>query len=69
MYYFLSQPKIYSSLTPQLKEVIIKVAGWSQTIATNEWDLYKDTGFYSGQTSHLNMKILTFAENESLYIF
>ena len=30
---------------------------------------YNDTGFYSGQTSFLNMKVLTFAKDENTHFF
>ena len=30
---------------------------------------YRDTGFYTGQTSYLNIKILTFAKGEDMQFF
>ena len=30
---------------------------------------YGDTGFYSGQTSNLNMKVLIFAKDENMQFF
>ena len=30
---------------------------------------YGDTGFYSGQSSYLDMKVLTFAKNENMRFF
>ena len=34
-------------------------------LPSRNW-IYVDTGFYSGQTSHLNMKVLTFAKDENM---
>ena len=75
---FLSKPKrTYSSLTPQLEIATIKVSMVKALrLRGNLWRLYRathspsqnktygGTGFYTGQTSYLNMKVLTFAQDE-----
>ena len=40
----------------------------SQTFAITKWD-YGDTGFYSAQTSYLNIKVLAFATNKNMRFF
>ena len=66
-------------MTPQLETVMIEVSTVQvlRSIAyprllhkvvhlpSMNWT-YGDTGFYSGKTSYLNMKILTFAKDEKL---
>ena len=61
---FLSKPKkTYSSLTPQLDTFIIEVCS-----ANICHQLLRPTvtGFCSGQTSYLNMKVLTFTKDEKI---
>ena len=67
----------YWSLTPQLETVIIEVSTvqvlrWKTNplwlhraihLPSRYWT-YGDTGFYGGQTSHPNIKALTFPKNE-----
>ena len=75
---FLSQPeRTYWSLTPQLETVIIEISTVQVLrsranprrlygaihLPSRNWT-YSDTGFYSGQTSCLNMKVFTFAKDE-----
>ena len=37
-------------------------------LPSRNWS-YGDTGFYSGQTSYLSMKVLTFATDENMRFF
>ena len=77
----LSKPeRTYLSLTPQLDTVIIEESSVKVlSLRGNPWRLYRakhfpswngtygDTGFYSAQTTHLRMKVLTFAKNENIW--
>ena len=79
----LSKPeRTYWSLTPQLDTVIIEESSVKVlSLRGNPWRLYRakhlpsqngtygDTGFYSGQSSYLDMKVLTFAKNENMQFF
>ena len=74
---FLSKPE--RSLIPQLDTVVIEVSlvkalrlrgnprrlYRAKHLPSRNWT-YGDTGFYSGQTSYLNMKVLTFGKDEKI---
>ena len=69
-------------MTPQLDTVIIEVRS-AQGLSLRGYPLglyrakhlplmnwtYSDTGFYSGQTSYLNLKVLTLAKDENVRYF
>ena len=80
---FLSQPeRTYWSLTPQLETAVIEVSTVqvlrpkanpqrlheAKHLPSINW-IYSHTGFYSGQASCLNMKVLTCAKDVIMHIF
>ena len=79
---FFSKPERTSwCLTPQLDTVIIEVSVKGLSLRVNRLRLYRakhfplinwtyrDTGFYIGLISYLNMKVLIFDKDENMLIF